>query len=129
MQAVAGFVDRLYEHSGFSTWTSFAKAAEVNWQSLSDWHTGKKEISGWGMLQLMGAVKPAAVLAALGATADARAQAAQSVRPATLEGSVAALLAWQPTVGADLDEIRSRLEKLETPAVVPRGKDGRAGTG
>lgn len=114
MQAVASFVDRLFEQSGYRTWTAFAKAANVNWQSLSDWHTGKVEPGGWGLIQLMASVSPDAVLAALGATADARVQAVRSDPQATLEGSVAVLLAWQPTVAAELDELRSRLEQLES---------------
>ncbi len=69
------------------------------------------------------------VLAGSGAADGSPVQQAPSGRRRSLEASVADLLTWQETVGAELDELRSRLETLETGRAAPPVEGGHAGTG
>jgi transcriptional regulator with XRE-family HTH domain len=53
--AVAAFIERLYEASGFTSWGELARAAGVSAATMSDYKRGENAPSGYRLLQIMAA--------------------------------------------------------------------------
>lgn len=122
--AVAAFVNRLASISGAETNVDFANAAGLWESNVSEYRSGKAVPDGYNLILMIRAVL-GDELEVLDAVADRAVPPARRVPRRDLEGAVAELLEWQPSVATDLLDIRTRLELLESELASPRTNDSR----
>lgn len=124
---IGAFVTRLYELSGSPTVVEFAGRAGLYGSNVGEYMKGTAMPDGYTLMRLLKSLDYE--LRARGEVVDLGEPQAPRDRPVKLQEAVDDLLRWQPTVAAELDELRSRLERLESARGHQRKTHRRRATG